>query len=62
MKANGPYWGVVCSAGVTADAPFPGLKGEDWDRVLRTNLDGFYNTVKPLVMPIVRRVARSRGW
>lgn len=60
LKANGPYWGVVCSAGITADAPFPALKGEDWDRVLRTNLDGFYNTVKPLVMPMVRARAGGR--
>jgi 3-oxoacyl-[acyl-carrier protein] reductase len=59
MKVNGPYWGVVSNAGVTADGPFPALSGEAWDRVLRTNLDGFYNVVRPLVMPMVR--AREGG-
>ncbi len=51
---KGVYWGVVCNAGITADAPFPSLTGEDWDRVLRTNLDGFYNLLHPVVMPMVR--------
>lgn len=59
VKANGPYWGVVSNAGVTADGPFPTLSGEAWDRVLRTNLDGFYNVARPLVMPMVR--ARQGG-
>ncbi|MEM7409375.1 MAG: 3-oxoacyl-ACP reductase FabG [Myxococcota bacterium] len=54
LQAHGPYWGAVHNAGVTADAAFPAMKGEDWDRVLRTNLDGFYNTFQPLVMPMVR--------
>jgi 3-oxoacyl-[acyl-carrier protein] reductase len=44
----------VCNAGVIADAAFPSLTGEAWDRVLRTNLDGFYNVLHPLVMPMVR--------
>ena len=42
-----------------ADAPFPALAPDAWDRVLRTNLDGFYNVLRPLVMPMVR--ARSGG-
>lgn len=54
LAARGPFWGVVHNAGITADAAFPSLSGEDWDRVLRTNLDGFYNTLRPLVMPMVR--------
>ena len=59
LEAHGPYWGVVHNAGVTADAAFPALSGEAWDRVLRTNLDGFYHVVRPLVMPMVR--AREGG-
>ena len=59
LAANGAFFGVVCNAGVHEDAPFPGMKGEAWDRVIRTNLDGFYNVVQPLVMPMVR--ARSGG-
>lgn len=54
LAEDGPYWGVVCNAGIHADAAFPALSPEDWDRVLRTNLDGFYNVVQPLVMPMVR--------
>lgn len=54
LAARGPYYGIVCNAGVNADAPFPAMKPEAWDRVLRTNLDGFYNVVQPLVMPMVR--------
>ena len=54
LESHGPYWGVVSNAGLHADAAFPSLSAEQWDRVLRTNLDGFYNVVQPLVMPLVR--------
>jgi len=54
MKERGAYYGVVHNAGVTADAAFPAMTGKGWDCVLRTNLDGFYNVLRPLVMPIVR--------
>jgi 3-oxoacyl-[acyl-carrier protein] reductase len=54
LALHGPYYGIVCNAGVNADAPFPAMKPDLWDRVLRTNLDGFYNVVQPLVMPMVR--------
>ena len=59
LQANGSYYGVVCNAGVHADGPFPGLGEEAWSRVLRTNLDGFYNVLHPLVMPMIR--ARNGG-
>ena len=59
VEANGAYYGVVCNAGTHADAPFPGMSGDAWDRVLRTNLDGFYNVLHPLVMPMIR--ARHGG-
>jgi 3-oxoacyl-[acyl-carrier protein] reductase len=59
LDANGPFWGAVHAAGIHADAPFPGMAGEAWDRVLRTNLDGFYNALHPLVMRMVR--AREGG-
>ena len=60
LGENGPYWGVVCGAGVRADAAFPALRAEDWDRVVRTNLDGFFNVLHPLVMPMVRMHAGGR--
>jgi 3-oxoacyl-[acyl-carrier protein] reductase len=61
LEAEGPYWGVVHNAGVTADAAFPAMKPEAWDRVLRTNLDGFYHVVQPLVMPMPMVRARRGG-
>jgi 3-oxoacyl-[acyl-carrier protein] reductase len=54
VKEDGPFYGVVCNAGVTSDAPFPGMSGEAWDHVLHTNLDGFYNVLKPLTLPMIR--------
>lgn len=59
LEAHGSYYGVVSNAGIHADAPFPALKPDAWDGVLRTNLDGFYNVLHPLVMPMVR--ARQGG-
>ena len=59
VEAHGAYYGVVCNAGVTADAPFPGMSGEEWDTVIRTDLDSFYNVLRPLVMPMIQR--RSPG-
>lgn len=60
IEAHGAYYGVVCNAGIHADGAFPALSDEEWDSVIRTNLDGFYNVVKPLVMPMVRRRAAGR--
>ncbi|HVC38104.1 MAG TPA: 3-oxoacyl-ACP reductase FabG [Gammaproteobacteria bacterium] len=54
LDRRGAYWGVVCNAGITADNTFPAMSGEDWDRVIAINLDGFYNVLHPLVMPLVR--------
>lgn len=56
----GCYYGVVCNAGVIRDNVFPAMSGEDWDTVLKTNLDGFYNLLNPLIMPMVRRRAPGR--
>jgi 3-oxoacyl-[acyl-carrier protein] reductase len=55
IEAHGCYYGVICNAGVARDNAFPAMSGEDWDIVLRTNLDGFYNVLNPLVMPMVQR-------
>ena len=54
IAAHGAYYGVVLNAGLTRDGAFPALTGEDWDAVLRTNLDGFYNVLQPLIMPMIR--------
>ena len=59
-EANGAYYGVVCNAGLARDGAFPALEDEDWDAVMRTNLDGFYNVLHPAVMPMIRRRATGR--
>jgi len=60
VEAHGAYYGVVCNAGLTRDGAFPALTEEDWDLVMRTNLDGFYNVLHPLMMPMIRRRAAGR--
>jgi 3-oxoacyl-[acyl-carrier protein] reductase len=59
IAANGAYYGVVLNAGIARDNAFPALADEEWDSVLRTNLDGFYNVLHPALMPIV--TARQGG-
>ena len=54
LEKNGPYYGVVSNAGITRDTAFPAMTDEDWDQVIHTNLDSFYNVVQPLIMPMVR--------
>lgn len=60
LAARGPYFGVVANAGVNADAPFPLLEGDAWDRVIDTDLTGFYNLLKPVVMPMISNRIRGR--
>ena len=60
IAANECYYGVVCNAGIADDNPFPVLEEEQWDRVLRTDLDGFYNVLKPIVMPMISERIRGR--
>lgn len=59
IESHGCYYGVVCNAGMALDNAFPAMSGDEWDVVLRTNLDGFYNVLNPLIMPMARR--RSPG-
>jgi 3-oxoacyl-[acyl-carrier protein] reductase len=59
LEAQGAPYGVVLNAGITRDGAFPAMSGEDWDAVLRANLDGFYNVLQPLTMPMVQ--TRSPG-
>ncbi len=54
VESKGAFYGVVCNAGITADNAFPALTGDDWDRVIHTNLDAFYNVLNPLTMPMIR--------
>jgi len=60
IEMHGAYYGVVCNAGITRDNAFPAMSGEDWDSVIHTNLDSFYNVLNPLIMPMVKRRAPGR--
>ncbi len=55
VEMRGVPWGVICNAGICADNAFPALTDHDWDSVIHTNLDGFYNVLHPLVMPFCRK-------
>lgn len=55
LELHGAPYGVVLNAGITRDTAFPAMSDEDWDSVLGTNLDGFYNLLQPLCMPMIRR-------
>ncbi|MEL7448022.1 MAG: 3-oxoacyl-ACP reductase FabG [Pseudomonadota bacterium] len=55
LASHGAPYGAVLNAGVSRDGVFPMLSGDDWDQVLHTNLDGFYNVLSPLVLPMIRR-------
>lgn len=59
VAKNGAYYAVVVNAGISRDNTFAALSDQDWDEVLDTSLGGFYNVMRPLVMPMVR--ARSGG-
>ncbi|WP_406662844.1 3-oxoacyl-ACP reductase FabG [Gallaecimonas sp. GXIMD1310] len=54
IAQHGAYYGVVVNAGISRDGAFPALTDDDWDQVIHTNLDGFYNVLKPVVMPMVQ--------
>ncbi len=60
IEAHGAYYGVVCNAGIARDNAFPATTDEEWDEVIHTNLDSFYNVLHPLIMPMVRRKADGR--
>jgi 3-oxoacyl-[acyl-carrier protein] reductase len=55
IAEHGAYYGVVCNAGIARDNAFPAMSGEEWDAVVRTNLDGFFNVLNPVVMPMIQR-------
>lgn len=54
IEERGAYYGVVCNAGIAKDNAFPAMQAEEWDAVVHTNLDAFYNVLHPLVMPMIK--------
>ena len=60
IERNGPYYGVVLNAGVNRDNVFPGMEDAEWDQVIDTDLGGFYNVLKPCVMPMISAHFKGR--
>ena len=54
METNGVYYGVILNAGITRDNTFVGLSDEEWFDVIDVNLNGFYNVLRPALMPMIR--------
>lgn len=60
IAKNGVYFGLVLNAGITKDNVFPAMEDDEWDSVINTNLNGFYNVVKPLILPMIQSRQKSR--
>jgi len=54
MLAGGPVQVVVNNAGIHDDAVFPGMKAEQWHRVIDVSLHGFFRVTQPLILPMLR--------
>ncbi len=60
IEKNGIYYGVVLNAGIARDNVFPAMEDNEWDDVIGTNLGGFYNVLKPIVMPMIQNRVKGR--
>lgn len=60
IEENGCYFGVVLNAGISKDNVFPAMEDNEWDDVLNTNLGGFYNVLRPIVMPMISSRIKGR--
>ena len=54
IEQNGAYYGVILNAGINCDTAFPAMTENEWDSVVHTNLDGFYNVIHPTIMPMIQ--------
>ncbi len=60
IEKHGPYYGVILNAGVNRDNAFPAMEDKEWDEVINVDLNGFYNVLKPCVMPMVSAKIKGR--
>src|SRR5690606_24245567 len=60
MEDYGAYYGDICIAGLVSDNAITTMSGADWDAVIHSNLDAFYNYLNTVIMPMVRRRAPGR--
>jgi 3-oxoacyl-[acyl-carrier protein] reductase len=54
LLADGPIQVVVNNAGIHDDAVFPGMRADQWSRVIDVSLNGFFHVTQPLTMPMIR--------
>ncbi|MCG9697842.1 3-ketoacyl-ACP reductase FabG2 [Shewanella sp. Isolate11] len=54
IEQHGAYYGVILNAGINRDTAFPAMTDDEWDSVVHTNLDGFYNVIQPCTMPMIQ--------
>lgn len=54
LLEHGPIQVVVNNAGIHDDAVFPGMRPEQWHRVIDVSLNGFFNVTQILTMPMIR--------
>jgi 3-oxoacyl-[acyl-carrier protein] reductase len=50
----GPIQVLVNNAGIHDDAVMPGMRAEQWARVIDVSLNGFFNVTQPLLLPMIR--------
>jgi len=53
MLDQDPIQIVVNNAGIHDDAVMPGMKPEQWSRVIDVSLNGFFNVTQPLLMAMI---------
>jgi 3-oxoacyl-[acyl-carrier protein] reductase len=54
ILASGPIQILINNAGIHDDAVLPGMRPEQWSRVIDVSLNGFFNVTQPLLMPMIR--------
>ena len=57
IKTHGCPHALVNNAGMTHDVLFPMMARESWEKVIQTNLGGFYSVTRPVVRQMIRRRA-----
>ena len=54
LLEQGPIQVLVNNAGIHDDAIFPGMRLDQWQRVLDVSLNGFFHVTQPLTLPMIR--------
>jgi 3-oxoacyl-[acyl-carrier protein] reductase len=54
LLEDGPIQVIVNNAGIHDDAVFPGMREDQWTRVIDVSLNGFFHVTQPLTMPMIR--------